>query len=92
VLLERVEFDDTPVLVGGKFHGFRIAALHGAGFWTGIDLRPGDVVTSINGLPIERPEQAQVAFESLDVASELRVAYERQGQPRELVFAIVDER
>jgi len=90
--LQRVEVDDRPVVVGGKFHGFRIAALRDAAFWSGVDLRPGDVVTSVNGFPIERPEQAQTAFDSLGVASELRVAYERDGQPRELAYAIVDDR
>ena len=92
--LERVDIDDQPVFLGGKFHGFRIAALRdGAswtGFWSGVDLKPGDVVTSVNGFPIEHPEQAQTAFESLEVASELRVAYERAGEKRELVYAIVD--
>jgi len=57
-----------------------------------VDLKPGDVVTSVNGLPIERPDQAETAFESLEVASELRVALEREGQPRELVYPIVDDR
>jgi hypothetical protein len=92
--LERVDVDDQPVFVGGRFHGFRIAALRDSaswsGFWAGVDLRPGDVVTSLNGFPIERPEQAQTAFDSLEVASELRVAYERAGEKRELVYAIVD--
>jgi hypothetical protein len=92
--LERVDLDDQPVLLGGKFHGFRIAALRDgaswSGFWTGVDLKPGDVVTSVNGFPIERPEQAQTAFDSLEVSSELRVAYERAGEKRELVYAIVD--
>jgi type II secretory pathway component PulC len=60
--------------------------------WSGVDLRPGDVVTSVNGFPIEHPEQAQTVFDSLDVASELRVAYERDGQPRELAYAIVEDR
>jgi type II secretion system protein C len=76
----------------GKFHGFRIAALPDAAFWSGVDLKPGDVVTAVNGFPIEHPEQAQTAFESLEVASELRVAIERDGQPREIVYAIVDGR
>jgi type II secretory pathway component PulC len=80
------------VIVGGRFHGFRIGALRDAHFWSGVDLMPGDVVTSVNGFPIERPEQALAAFDSLEVASELRVAYERGGQPRELVYAIVDDR
>ena len=86
--LQHVELESQPVMAGGKFHGFRIAALHDALFWKGVDLRPGDVVTSVNGFPIERPEQAQAAFESLDVASELRVTYERDGQARELAYAI----
>jgi type II secretory pathway component PulC len=90
--LQHVELDDQPVMLSGKFHGFRIARLHDDGFWTGVDLKPGDVVTGINGFPIEHPEQAQTAFDSLEVASELRVAYERDGQARELVYAIVDDR
>jgi hypothetical protein len=92
VFLQRVEVDDQPVMVAGKFHGFRIAALRDADFWSGVDLKAGDVVTSVNGFPIERPEQAQTALDSLEVASELRVAFERDGQPRELVYAIVDGR
>lgn len=90
--LQRVELDDRPVLVGGKFHGFRIAVLHDASFWRGVDLRPGDVIISVNGFPIERPEQAETVFDSLDLASELRVAYEREGQPREIVYSIADDR
>jgi type II secretory pathway component PulC len=87
--LQRVELDDQPVRVGGKFHGFRIAKLRGNEFWNGVDLKPGDVVSGVNGFPIEHPEQAQTAFESLEVASELRVAYERDGQARELSYPIV---
>jgi type II secretory pathway component PulC len=92
VFLQRIELDDQPVRVDGKFHGFRIAALRDAKFWSGVDLRPGDVVTSVNGFPIERPEQAQTAFDSLEGASELRVTYERDGKPREIVYLIVDDR
>jgi type II secretion system protein C len=89
--LQHVEIADQPVMAGGKFHGFRIAALRDS-FWAGVDLKPGDVVTSVNGFPIEHPEQAQTAFDSLQVSSELRVTYERDGQPRELVYAIVDDK
>ncbi len=92
LILQRVELDDHPVMAGGKFHGFRIVALRDPAFWAGVDLKPGDVVTSVNGFPIEHPEEAQTALESLDVASELKVAYERDGQTRELVYAIVDGR
>ena len=90
--LQHVELDDQPVMLSGKFHGFRIAQLRDQAFWAGVDLKAGDVVTGVNGFPIERPEQAQTAFDSLEVASELRVAYEREGQAREIVYAIVDDR
>ncbi len=89
MFLQHVVLSDEPVMVDGKFHGFRIKELRGD-MWKGVDLRPGDVVTRVNGFAIERPEQAVEAFQSLSVASELRVAYERDGAPRELRYAIVD--
>jgi type II secretory pathway component PulC len=90
--LQRVELDDRPVFADHKFHGFRIARLRDQPFWDGVDLKPGDVVTRVNGFPIERPEQAQTAFDSLEVSSELRVEYDREGQARELVYGILDDR
>jgi type II secretion system protein C len=90
--LQHIELYGQPVRVDGKFHGFRIAALHDAKFWSGVDLKPGDVVTAVNGLPIERPEDGKNALESLEGARELRVSYERDGKPRELVYPIVDDR
>jgi type II secretory pathway component PulC len=88
--LQSLAVDDHAVFLAGKFHGFRIAALRGDS-WAGVDLRPGDVVTRVNGFSIEHPEQAAEAFYSLKVASELRVEYERDGEPRELRFGIVDD-
>jgi type II secretory pathway component PulC len=90
--LQHIELYGQPVRVDGKFHGFRIAALHDATFWSGVDLKPGDVVTAVNGLPIERPEDGKNALESLEGARELRVSYERDGKPMELVYPIVDDR
>lgn len=90
--LQYVTFDvDHPVFrePGKTFVGFRILELKGPR-WAGIDLKPGDVVTAVNGFPIEHPEQAQQAFMSLAVASELRVDYQRDGQPRSIRLAILD--
>ena len=88
--LSRVTVDEQPAMTkDGKFIGFRIASLQGDS-WRGVDLKPGDVVTRVNGFSIERPEQALEAFQSLDVASELRVELQRNGAPHELRYAIVD--
>jgi hypothetical protein len=90
-LLQKVTFEDRPVFVQGKFHGFRVAELNDAAFFRGIDLKKGDVVVRVNGFPIERDDEALGAFQSLAVASELRVDYERRGEPRALRFGIVDD-
>jgi hypothetical protein len=74
------------------FVGWRVVALRGpAGSWDGVDLRVGDIVTAINGFPIEREMQADAAFRSLAVASEIRVSLVREGAPTELRLSIVDD-
>lgn len=74
----------------GKFVGWKIVELRGE-MWNGVDLKPGDVVTRVNGFKIERENEANAAFKSLAVASEIRVSVIRSGQPLEIRFAIVDE-
>jgi type II secretory pathway component PulC len=85
--LQRVEVE--PAVEAGRFRGFRVVRLRPPEFWQGVDLRPGDVVLSVNGLPIERETQAYEAFQSLKKATELRVRYARGGTERDLVFRIV---
>jgi S1-C subfamily serine protease len=80
-----------PVHAAGGFRGWRIVKLRaGDPMWDGTELRPGDVVVAVNGRPIERPEQAFAAFQSLAIANELRVTYERSGARRDLVYPIDD--
>jgi S1-C subfamily serine protease len=75
----------------GRFRGFRIVEVRPADAWHGVDLKVGDVVTAINGKPIERPEQAHEAFMGLKQADRLVVSYVRAGSPRELALPIIDQ-
>jgi type II secretory pathway component PulC len=86
--LQEVAVEDYPVMTGGKFHGFKIKAITGE--W-GVDLRPGDVVTRVNGLPIEHPEDADAALRSLEKAKALRVDFDRDGKPQALELPIVED-
>lgn len=86
--LKRVEVE--PSLDNGKFKGWAIVALNPPEFWEGVDLKPGDVVVSVNDLPLERETQAFDAFESLRSAEKLEVSYLRAGEPRKLAYKIVD--
>jgi len=78
-----------PALDAGRFRGWTIVELRPVPLWSEVDLKSGDVVTSVNGLPIERDTEAFDAFESLRNAPELTVAYARAGTERRLSYRIV---
>lgn len=86
--LQRVQVE--PSLADGRFQGWTIVDLRPTNFWAAVDLKPGDVVTSVNGLPIERDTEAWDAFESLRTAPELRIAFDRNGASHTLAYRIVD--
>lgn len=81
--------DLKPELHEGTFVGFRIVELHPPAWWQGVDLVPGDVITRVNGMPIEQPTDAHAAFESLRTSDKLVVSYLRDGAPRELAYSII---
>jgi type II secretory pathway component PulC len=85
--LQKVELEAS--MNEGRFEGFRIVRFAVPEDWRGVGLLVGDVVTSINDLPIERPEQAHAAFVALRSAPVLEVAYLRAGQPMRLSLPIV---
>jgi S1-C subfamily serine protease len=76
----------------GRFSGWRIRSLYpGDPCYGQIDLRPGDVVTRINGAALERPEQANALFVSLPAASALTIEYLRDAAPRSFTLTIRGE-
>ncbi|MDI1434490.1 serine protease [Polyangium sorediatum] len=70
----------------GKFVGWRLVAIPEE--WTGLDVRPDDVVTRVNGKTVETPEQLWDVWTSLATAPELRVTYERGAETKEIVLPI----
>ncbi len=83
--------DVEPRLVDGQFRGWSIVNLAPSDFWSGVDLKPGDIVTRVNDLPIERETEAFDAFESLKQSDALRVAFQRGGENHVLEYKIVDK-
>ncbi len=83
--LQRVTTE--PHLEQGRFVGHRLTELR-TELFDGVDLRPGDTLVRVNGMPIERPEQALAAWDALRVASELTIDFLRDGQQHQLRFAI----
>jgi len=83
-VLERVPVE--PVVQSGKFVGWRVLEMPLA--WSDVDLVPGDVVTAVNAMPVETPNDLWAAWTTLSVASELKIAYLRDEEPREVSLMI----
>jgi len=86
--LQNVTVEDYPVMRANKFYGFKIRTISAE---LGVDLEPGDVVTRVNGMSIEHPEEADAAMRTLEKATALRVDFERDGKPRTLELPITDD-
>lgn len=76
----------SPVLQAGRFVGFRLERARGLARWnaSGLAVRRGDVVTRVNGSPIERPEQAQAVFARLVDADAIVLDVVRDSGPMTL--------
>jgi type II secretory pathway component PulC len=80
-----------PRFVGGKFHGWTLASFFpGDERFADVDLQAGDVVLSVNGMPIEQPDQFIRVWDMLRTQHTLLVVIERDGHLRELRYDIRD--
>jgi general secretion pathway protein C len=70
----------VPETRDGKPAGFRLFSIRPDGPFAKIGLQNGDVVSAINGLEMNSPDQALLAYTKLKTANHLSVAIERNGQ------------
>jgi type II secretory pathway component PulC len=91
-VLAAVEFAERPVFRDGRFVGLRVLARRDAGASRRLfDVRPGDVVTAVNGVAPRTPEDlAKAARVALD-APAVDVAILRDGQPLALRVPVVGD-
>lgn len=73
----------------GRFVGWKIGKIHDRKKFEGLGIGPGDVVTRINGLPLERPAHAYEVLMSLKTAENIDVEYLRGGRVMRLSLPIV---
>lgn len=72
-----------------RFVGWKIGKIHDRARFEGLGIGTGDVVTSINGLPLERPAHAYEAMMSLKTAQSIDVEYLRGGRVMRLSLPII---
>jgi type II secretory pathway component PulC len=81
-VLAALEFAERPVFRDGRFVGLRVLARRDVGASRRLfDVRPGDVVTAVNGVAPRTPEDLAKAVRAVLEASAVEVALLRDGQP-----------
>lgn len=71
----------TPLMKGRRFLGFQLAQIKpGSPLMGSQNIRVGDVIISVNKMPVERPDQFMKAWESLASVKQLDVKLRRAGQ------------
>ncbi|MBN8483119.1 MAG: PDZ domain-containing protein, partial [Xanthomonadales bacterium] len=78
----------TPVLDNGRVAGLRVSTAGDAALMARLGLRPSDIVTAVNGIPVDSVARGQQILESLGSATEVRVTVTRDGMPAELALKL----
>lgn len=74
------------VIAGGKQRGFRLYPGRNPAAFSRLGLRPGDLVTAINGTPLDDPSRGEEVMRTLGSAPEVRVTIMRNGRQNDMVL------
>jgi len=72
----------------GKLKGYRIRPGRDRQLLSRFGLRSGDVVTSINGIPMDNPLKALELMRDVSSLSQISLEVERNGAPQSFSFQI----
>lgn len=78
----------VPVLEGSKLAGVRVSTGTDVALLNQIGLQQGDVVTSVNGQPLDSLERGQQIMSSLGSATSVRVTVLRAGKPTDVTVGL----
>lgn len=78
-----------PVINNGQIAGVRVSSANGdSAMMARLGLRPSDIVTAVNGVPVDSVARGQQILESLQNANSVRVTVNRGGVPTELTVQL----
>jgi general secretion pathway protein C len=69
-----------PVFANGQQRGYRVYPGRNRQQFSRLGLMPGDLVTAINGTPLDDPARGMEILESMNSATQVTVTVERNGQ------------
>jgi general secretion pathway protein C len=77
-----------PNYSGGKIDGFRVSGLKPGSIFSELGVQSGDVIKSVNGKPLNGPNEALKLYQQLGSVGGVNITVERGGKPVDLSFQI----
>jgi general secretion pathway protein C len=72
----------------GKLRGFRAYPGRNRAIFSKLGLKAGDLVTAINGTPLDDPQKSQDVFNTIQTSDHVTVTIERGGQKQDITLNI----
>jgi len=72
----------------GKLRGFRAYPGRNRAIFSKLGLKAGDLVTAINGTPLDDPQRSQDVFNTIQTSDRVTVTVERGGQKQDITLNI----
>ena len=72
----------------GKLRGFRAYPGRNRAIFSKLGLKAGDLVTAINGTPLDDPQKSQDVFNTIQSSDHVTVTIERGGQKQDITLNI----
>jgi general secretion pathway protein C len=73
-----------PVFANGQQRGYRVYPGRNREIFTKLGLMPGDLVTAINGTPLDDPARGMEVLNTMNAATDVTVTVERNGQTTQI--------
>src|SRR3984957_19899354 len=72
----------------GKLRGFRAYPGRNRAIFSKLGLKAGDLVTAVNGTPLDDPQRSQDVFNTIQTSDHVSVTVERGGQKQQITLNI----
>ena len=79
-----------PVMENGKLSGYRVFPVGNSDAFAKLGLQPGDVVTAVNGMPLDNPAESMSILNKLKTSEQISITFTRNGLQQTKVLQMQD--
>lgn len=79
-----------PVMENGKFAGYRVEPANNPRLFEQMGLKPGDIVTAVNGISLDNPADSMRILSKLKTSDQVSITLTRDGQQQTEVLQMQD--